>query len=192
MLKGRTGFSLFSVNWDVQSYVNRWSNYWWLSYEKKAAALGQRICCNAFLKMQNLWNLYFLDIYLVNFFKCSARTKEIGKCEHAGKEGKQSIEKTFKTKIKYCLMFNRKCVGSWVFLYIVCWCILQHCRWTMGMSLKLCRQRPAEQHAYAFLSFLSWIEKCNSCWTHRLYCTGLDLLLISVGVLERKHRVKPT
>lgn len=39
------------------------------------------------------------------FFTCSAWAKEIGKFEHAGKEGMQNIERTFKTRVKYCLMF---------------------------------------------------------------------------------------
>lgn len=53
---------------------------------------------------QALWNLYYFLIFAV-FFNCSAWAKEIVKCEHAGKEGMQSIERTFKTRVKYCLMF---------------------------------------------------------------------------------------
>lgn len=39
------------------------------------------------------------------FFSCSVWAKQIGKCEHAEKEGMQNLERTFKTRVKYCLMF---------------------------------------------------------------------------------------
>lgn len=53
-----------------------------------------RTCCEIFV-----FNIcYFLQLLCIS-------AKEIGKCEHAGKEGMQSIERTFKTRVKYCLMF---------------------------------------------------------------------------------------
>lgn len=48
---------------------------------------------------------FFVTHLLVIFFELYARTKEIGKCEHAGKEGMQGIEKIFKTRVKYYVMF---------------------------------------------------------------------------------------
>lgn len=70
-------------------------------------ATGQRICCNKYLKCRTCEILYILFVcYLYSVISLSVLHKpEIRKCEHAGSEGKHNIGKTFKTGIKYCLMF---------------------------------------------------------------------------------------
>lgn len=79
-------------------------------------ATGQRICCNKYLKCRTYEILF--ACYLSSVISLSVLHKqEIGKSEHAGSEGKHNIGKTFRTGIKYCLMFMVNVWEANIFVY---------------------------------------------------------------------------